>query len=157
MINKFTIIRDTRENVKHGWYFPSNSVCNGTIVDTVNIGDYTVQGLENYVAIERKKSIDEFAHNCIEKRWKSCMERMATVKHKYIIFEFPWYDVDHYPHSSKAPIKVKSKLRVPSKYIWKIIKIARNEHNIHIIAAKNPIMAERLAYRILSKAYELKT
>ena len=94
MDDKFTVIRDTREKTEWGWSYAEDAYCNGTIISKVNIGDYTVEGLEDYVCIERKASIDEFAHNCIEKRWQKCMERMSKVKHSFILFEFSWEDIN---------------------------------------------------------------
>ena len=156
MIDKFTIIRDTREKPSHGWFYEEDAYCNGTIIQKLNIGDYSIAGLESYVAIERKESIDEFAHNCIEKRWKSCMHRLGSCKHRFILFEFPWEDVLNYPHSSNAPPKIKEKLRLPSKYIRKVIYTARETHKIHVIPCGDKYTAERFAYRILKKAYELR-
>lgn len=156
MDDKFTIIRDTREKVNHGWSYDPDAYCNGTLIKTVHIGDYTVEGLENYVAIERKESIDEFARNCVEKRWKMCMHRMAACKHKYILFEFSWDDINNYPKSSKVPNRMRGKLRVPAKYIRKVINTARYDHKIHVIPCGNKYTAEKVAYRILKKAYELR-
>ncbi len=154
-MSKFTVIRDTREKTNWGWSYDENAYCNGTIISKVNVGDYTVEGLENYVCIERKASIDEFAHNCIEKRWKKCMERMSEVKHSFILFEFSWNDVNTYPKSAKVPKHVRNKLRIPAKYIRKVINTARNDYNIHVIACDNAMKAEQVAYRIMKKAYEI--
>jgi len=155
MNNKFTIIKDTREKAPYGWSFEPNAYCEGTIIDTVKTGDYTVEGLENYVCIERKKSIDEFAHNCIEKRWQKCMQRMSKIRHSYILFEFSWDDINNYPKSAKVPDRVRKKLKVPAGYIRKVIYTAREDYNIHVIACGDKYMAEQVAYRILRKSNEL--
>lgn len=155
-MQKFTVIRDTREKPEHGWTFEPDAYCWGTEIAKVDTGDYTVEGLEHYVCVERKQSIDEFAHNCIEKRWKKCMERMSECKHAYILFEFSWYDVDTYPRSAKVPKHVRNKLRIPAKYIRKVIHTAREDYGIHVIACGDKYKAEKLAYRILRKAHELR-
>ena len=156
MENKFTVIRDTREKPSHGWSYEPDAYCNGTIIKKLNIGDYSIEGLEGYVSIERKESVDEFARNCIDKRWKSCMQRMACCKHSFLLFEFSWDDINNYPHSAKVPSSVRGKLRVPSKYIRKVIYTAREDYHIHVIACNNRYTAEKTAYRILKKAYELR-
>ena len=155
MDDKFTVIRDTREKTDWGWSYAEDAYCNGTIISKVNVGDYTVEGLEDYVCIERKASIDEFAHNCIEKRWQKCMERMSELKHSFILFEFSWNDVNTYPHSANVPKHIRNKLRIPAKYIRKVINTARNDYNIHVIACGNAMKAEQVAYRIMKKAYEI--
>ena len=154
--NKFTVIRDTREKPEFGWSFAEDAYCEGTIVDKVSAGDYTIEGLDDYVCIERKHSIDEFAHNCIEKRWKNCMQRMSEVRHSYILFEFGWNDVNTYPRSAKVPAHVRKKLRIPAAYIRKVIHTAREDYGIHVIACGDRYKAEKVAYRILKKAYELR-
>lgn len=156
MSDKFTVIRDTREKPSHGWSYDPDAYCEGTIIQKLNIGDYSIAGLESYTCIERKESIDEFARNCIDKRWKSCMQRMATCKHSFLIFEFTWDDVMNYPASTKVPQRFRNQLRVPSKYIRKVIYTARHDYNIHVLACGNKYNAEKAAYRILRKAYELR-
>jgi ERCC4-type nuclease len=153
--DKFTVIRDTREKTAHGWSFDPDAYCEGTVIDKVDTGDYTIEGLEDFICIERKQSIDEFAHNCIEKRWQKCMQRMSECRHSFLIFEFPWADVDNYPASAKVPKRVRNKLRIPAKYIRKVIHTARQDYNIHVYACGGRLEAEKLAYRILRKAHEL--
>lgn len=153
MNEKYTIIRDTRE--KYGWLYPEDGACQGTIIDKLDVGDYTIQGLEDYICIERKRTIDEFAQNCIQKRWTKCMQRMSEVKHPYIIFEFSWYDVQFYPKTAKAPKYIKKRLRVPAAYIRRVIKTARHEYGIHVLACNDVLKAEKVAYRLLNKAYDL--
>lgn len=155
-MQKFTIIRDTREKPEHGWIFEPNAHCWGTEVAKVDAGDYTVEGLEHYICIERKQTIDEFAHNCIEKRWQKCMSRMAKCKHSYLLFEFSWDDINNYPRSAKVPSRIRNKLRIPAAYIRKVIYTAREDYGIHVIACGDKYKAEKLAYRILRKAHELR-
>lgn len=154
-MNKFTVVRDTREKPQYGWRFSEDAYCNGTITAKLDTGDYSIVGLEDVLCIERKRTIDEFAHNCIEKRWQSCMKRMAEYKYKFILFEFSWNDINMYPHSSKAPRKIKRNIRISSKFIRKNIHIAREQYGIHVLVCGNTIRAEQIAYRILKKAYEI--
>jgi ERCC4-type nuclease len=151
--NKFTVIRDTREKANHGWFFEANGQCNGTVIKKVNVGDYTIEGLENYICIERKRGVDEFAHNCIEKRWTECMQRMSEVKFSFILFEFSQYDIDRYPASAKVPPWIRKKMRISPKLMNKVIGIAREEYNIHVIPCYNTLYAEAVAYRIMNRAY----
>ncbi len=65
----FNIIVDTRE--QQPWNFKTY----GTVSQKLDTGDYSIEGLENLVAIERKKSVNEFATNITEKRFKDWVER----------------------------------------------------------------------------------
>lgn len=149
------IIRDTREKPEYGWFYPPDGYCSGTIITKVDIGDYTVEGLEDFVCVERKQTVMEFAQNVVTKRWTNCLERMAKCKHSYLIFEFPWSDIDRYPMSAKLPYKVKKKLKVTGKFLRKNIYEARNKYGIHVLACSNRRKAEKAAYRILRKGYEI--
>jgi ERCC4-type nuclease len=153
--NRFTIIADTRESPEYCWHFNEDAYCKGTIDKKVDTGDYTIEGLENFVCIERKKTIDEFAGNCTKKRWVKCMERMSEIKHSYILFEFPTSDIARYPYSSKAPLIVRRKLKLSPPFINKVIARAREEYGIHVIACGSSFVAEKVAYTILRKAYDL--
>ena len=64
-IQPFKIIKDTRE--QEGYTFePSSSryhKCEGMVVRKLDTGDYSLEGLEDKVCIERKASVVEFANN----------------------------------------------------------------------------------------------
>ena len=80
---------------------------------------------------------------------------MSECKFKFILFEFSWHDVNSYPNSARVPAHVRKKLRIPAKYIRKVIITAREDYNIHVIACNDRYTAEKTAYRILKKAHEL--
>lgn len=155
MSNRFTIIKDTREKAPHGWSFDPDAYCDGTTISKVSAGDYTIEGLEEFICVERKKTVDEFARNCIEARWKNCMQRMSACRHSFILFEFSWDDINNYPASAKVPNRIKKKLRVTPALIRKVVHQARDEYGIHVLACDNKLKAEKVAYRILKKAYDL--
>lgn len=148
-MSDFTVIRDTREKAFGGWTFES------MLIKKLDTADYSVEGLEDFVCIERKQTINEFAHNCVEKRWRTCMERMGQCKHAYLIFEFSWDDIENYPDSAKVPARVKRKLRIRPPLIKKMIQIAREQYGIHVLACGDILRAEKAAYRILKRAHEL--
>lgn len=161
MSDKFTVIRDTREKPAHGWSFDPDSYCAGTLVSKLDTGDYSVQGLEDIVAIERKETIQEFARNCVEKRWGDCMRRLKDIEHAYILLEFTEDCVNRYPHSARVPPHVRRKMcwpktgkpRIAVKYIWKVINTAR-EYGIDVQFCGDAVTAEKEAYRIMRDVYE---
>ena len=92
----YTVLRDTREQEGHGWIFDAHVPdrrpprCEGTIVDTVQTGDYTLVGYTDILAIERKFAFSELWGNYGSKKrpvFEEEMERMSHIKHAYIIIE----------------------------------------------------------------------
>ena len=76
--DSFTIIVDTRE--QQPWTF-DNYVTANQKLDT---GDYSILGMENILAIERKKSVSEFANNITESRFKDVVARLSQLKHSFL-------------------------------------------------------------------------
>jgi len=97
MVNKlssYTIVIDTREQTP--WEFlpekkPGKYGIDGAIVAKIDAGDYTIQGLENILRIERKAGFSELFNNLSSKsereRLDRSFERMQDVKYKYMIIE----------------------------------------------------------------------
>jgi len=159
--SKFTVIRDSREQLAHGWSFDEDSHCAGTLIEKLDTGDYSLQGLEDFLAIERKETIQEFARNCVEKRWGDCMKRLSEIPHSYIIFEFNEEDIERYPHSAKVPPAVRKRMcwangkpRIAVKYIRKVLHTAE-DYGIKIIFCGDKLKAEQEAYKIMREAYEI--
>ena len=75
----FTIIVDTRE--QHPWELKHYT----TASRKLDTGDYSVEGFENILCIERKYSISEFVNNMGEKRFKDVLERMQPYQYSFII------------------------------------------------------------------------
>ena len=98
-IPNYTVIKDTRE--QRGWVFEKDDRdrCSGMIVDGLKTGDYTLQGFEHDVCVERKMSVEEVANNLGKKKkaFDAEMKRMNEFSFKYIILEFPITDLIDYP------------------------------------------------------------
>jgi len=96
VIPSYTVVRDTREKKGHGWYFNAHNIkhsspcCNGTVVETLKTGDYSLLGYTDILAIERKADFSELWGNYLAKNKKIFeleMERMSCLKYAYIIIE----------------------------------------------------------------------
>ena len=84
------ILVDSRE--KNGYKFNKTDKCNGSEVICLKQGDYTLQGLEDWVIIERKNSINELV-SCLgvqRERFMREMDRMAHVRYKFLVIEDYW-------------------------------------------------------------------
>jgi hypothetical protein len=151
----FTIVRDTREKKGHGWFFPEDGYCTGTVVEKLDTGDYSVKGLEDYVCVERKESITEWSMNCAKSRWKKCLQRMSEIRHPYLILEFSREDLYNFPKCKGIPKYVQRRIRMPAALLRKNIYRAREEYGIHVYLCPHKVKAAKLTYTILKRAYEI--
>ena len=69
--NNFKIIIDTRE--QQPWVFEDYTTAN----EKLDTGDYSIEGMEDLLCIERKHSIGEIANNITEPRFKDVISRMS--------------------------------------------------------------------------------
>jgi ERCC4-type nuclease len=150
MINTdFVVIVDTRE--QKPWSFEHQAKANLKL-DT---GDYSIQGLESVLAIERKRNVAEFANNITEKRFVDVVDRLSKIKHSYILLEFDLDDVMRYPIGSDIPKRLWDKIRISPAFILKHLIDLQIDHNIKIIFCGNSNNAEKLALSIMRKINKL--
>lgn len=148
-MSEFTIIVDTRE--QKPWTFENHSIAN-TKLDT---GDYSIQGLEHILCIERKRNVAEIANNITENRFKDVIDRIKTYKFPFILLEFNINDVLRYPIGSTIPKKLWSKIRISPQYIMKHLIDMQVENNIHVIFCGDSSNAEKIALSIMRRVYKI--
>lgn len=144
----FTIIIDTREQIP--WEFGYHD----TAKHKLDTGDYSIQGFENIIAIERKKSVSELATNLSESRFKDVLQRLSTIKHPYMIFEFDLDEVYDFPIGSDIPKKMWDKLRISGNYIVKRLIEIQLQYNIQVVFCGDANNAERFAVSLMKRIYE---
>lgn len=127
------IIKDTREKVG-AWEF-GEEICHGTVTKKLDTGDYSVEGLEDILCIERKKSVSELCINIGEERFKRELERMEKYQYRFIILEFTIDDIRKYPIGSNIPKSKWDSLRITSKYIMRYIADMEINHGVHVVFA----------------------
>lgn len=147
--NDFTVVVDTRE--QQPWSFDNYTKANRKL-DT---GDYSVEGLETVLAIERKKSINEIANNIIESRFKDVIDRLSKMKYAYILLEFDLDNVLSYPIGSSLPKHMWNKVKISPSFIMKHILEWQMFHNIKVVFCGGPTNAEKMAEFIMNKVYYL--
>lgn len=111
----FFIIRDTRE--QSGWQFATGKNCLGTKPGTLKTGDYTIEGFENILTIERKGSVKEFAQNLMDDRFFRELERMKEYKHAYLILEFTAEDLLNYPNNPDIPFATRARIKTNGNFL----------------------------------------
>ena len=62
----FKVIKDTRE--QEGYYFSEYGTCLGMVERKLDTGDYSIEGLEDLICIERKGCAEELAQNLGQKK-----------------------------------------------------------------------------------------
>lgn len=148
------VIRDTREKKGQGWFFGGEtSFWGGTLTKGVRTGDYTVQGYEKIMCVERKGSAAEFFGNFFDDwpRFERELQRMRKFPVAAIILEFEfeqvinWKDIPHLPESMKAKI---------DKYAFlsRITEMQIDYPNIQVIFAGK--YGKEFAGSFLKKAYQ---
>jgi hypothetical protein len=145
--NNFTIIVDTRE--QQPWIFDNYAKAHKKL-DT---GDYSVEGLEHLLTIERKKSSSEFATNIVESRFKDVVMRLSQFKYSFLLLEFNLEDLLIYPIGSTVPKRMWDKVKItPSFLIKNIIELQLN-HNIKVMFCGSASNAEKIAEFIFKKIH----
>ena len=144
----FTVIIDTRE--QHPWTFKHFATANKKL-DT---GDYSIEGLEHILCIERKNSVSEIASNISEKRFKDVIQRMTQYKHAFILIEDSYSNLMNYPIGSDIPKKMWDKIKISPAFILKFLTELSIKYNIHVIFCESPSWAEKTAASIMRRIYE---
>lgn len=145
--NDFTIIIDTRE--QQPWSFEHYVTANKKL-DT---GDYSIEGLENILAIERKKSVSEFANNITESRFKDVVDRLRNIKYSFLLLEFDLDDVLIYPVGSNVPKRMWDKIKISPSFIMKHLLELQLYHNIKVVFCGDSDNAAKMAEFIFKKVY----
>lgn len=81
------IIVDTREKSPHTYKKAKDN--NGFKIQKLDVGDYSLEGFEDYVVVERKNGVDELV-NCFgteRKRFMRELDSLSDVPFKYIVVE----------------------------------------------------------------------
>lgn len=147
--NKFKVIIDTRE--QQPWIF-ERTTAEHKKLDT---GDYSVEGYENILCIERKKSVSEIANNITESRFKDVIERMNKYKYAFLILEFNLNDIYRYPIGSNVPKHMWNKIKISSGFIIKNLLELQLKNNIKVLFCDNANNASKIALSLMKKVYEI--
>jgi len=145
--SKFKIIRDSREKDGKGWAFRASSNCVGQEIRKLDVGDYTVEGLENILMIERKTVGDlwgTLGATDNYKRFLKEMERAKNHKLKFLIIEGTLADID----SGYTYSKVNAN-NIHAKLISLQVK-----HNVHVIFAGRMDRARAYVRRLMDKVFK---
>lgn len=128
---------DTRE--QQPFKFPCS-----TVVKKLESGDYSIEGLESEVSLERKK-VGEL-YTCFgadRERFEREFVRLASFRFAAVIVEGSWNDILRQPARAQLPPQVVRR----SLISWAI------KYGVHLIPAGSRDMAEGLAFDVLELFY----
>jgi ERCC4-type nuclease len=149
----FNIIRDTQEK-KNFWTFANYNVVNEVIDKKLKTGDYTIEGMEDILCIERKHGIGELAKNIVEARFERELIRMGDFKYSYLILEFGLEDVFGYPFVNSVHHMAKKKAKIRGPFILKKLAEISVKYNIQMIPCGHPKYAEEMVISLMKRIYE---
>ena len=152
MHSNFTIIKDTRE--KDGWNFEFYDNCKGVEIRGLKTGDYTVEGLEESLCIERKASTAEISTNLGKerKRFEAELERMSKFSFSYILCEFSCENLMEFPKNSTIPYPRWKYLRMNGKRMYSLLRSYEENYGIEVVFCNNKNEAELKAMEIFNSA-----
>jgi ERCC4-type nuclease len=141
--SSLSILVDTRE--QRPYKFRDITPRPKLTVATLKTGDYTLEGFEKQIAVERKSLIDAFStFGAGRKRFERSLERMMDFDFSVIIIEADWHTIIRTPPQ-------RSKLNPKSFYASVIAWEQR--YGVHFWCCPNRAFAERTCYRILERFY----
>lgn len=153
----FTVIKDTRE--QDGYYFSSFDKCSGMIEQKLDTGDYTIQGFEDKICVERKGCVEELAVNLGQKKhaFLNEIERMKDFPHKFLVLEFSLEDLLKFPDETRIPVKNKAALKITGKYMIKCLMEFALYNNVQILFCGNKYNAFLAVTSIFKRINEMYT
>jgi ERCC4-type nuclease len=107
------------------------------------LADYSIDGLEDKIQIERKSHEDLYATlGGRRDNFEAELMRLSECDFACVIVECSWNQIAEQPDNSKL---------LPSSVIGSIIAWQQRYHKVHWITAGNRAQAERLAFRVLER------
>lgn len=142
----FKIIRDSREKKGNGWNFRASANCAGMEIRKLDTGDYSIDGLEHLIMIERK-SIPDLWHSLVQdrERFMREMDRAKLIPARYIVVEGDLKDLLSGIFYSK----------VSPEFILASIVSLQIKYGVHVIfTSKRTDISQRYVRELLKKLYE---
>jgi ERCC4-type nuclease len=132
--NGFTIVIDSREQRPYKF--------RGAVVQALKSGDYSILGLEDKIAVERKSKEDAFSSlGAGRERFEKELKRLSGYDYSAIVIESNLDDFLQAPSFTR----MNPKAAMNSLISWSV------KYGVHIFFASDRHHARALVYRILEK------
>ena len=149
------IIVDNKE--KNPWLFAFAKGDVHLIHKHLPTADYTIDGFEEILCIERKNSISELAGCIFKPAFKKELDRMKSFKYAFLLIEDSFENIADYPDNTRLPRKVKNKIRVKAPQIIGFISSLMVNTNIKVLFCGDKYAAEEMAYSIMTKVQKIES
>lgn len=152
MLNQFTVISDSREQLPLQFDSP---YIEKVRVNKLSTGDYSIEGLEDILCIERKGSLAEFYRNVTQKRFEDELVRMQAYKYRYLVLEFSLSEVMAIPYSLGLSAKQREMCKLSPKYVMGRIAEIQVDYNVNVVFAETRDIVTDVVTNIMRRVYEL--
>jgi ERCC4-type nuclease len=150
IVNPFTVVADTREQQVYTfeglWDGPagrSKLIVVPTVRATVPVGDYSIEGMLDRIAIERKSKADLYSSvSQARENFVGRLERMAKLDFAAVVVEAEWLELltDPPRHTKYAP-----------KALSRTIDAWMIRYPVHWVMMPSREHAERKTFRLLER------
>lgn len=151
------IIVDTREQKPYDFGFFTRA--DDTVVNRkLDYGDYSLEGLEDKIAIERKATPSEIARNFgkDKARFYREIEVLSGFDHAVFLCEFTMQDALDFPWGRHSlPNYMRKRVRMRGKFLVKCLRELENDYGLEVVFCEDATAAEQWAFEFLQvKAQE---
>lgn len=147
-----TVKIDTREQKPLAF---SDAFITASVVEKLNVGDYSLVGYEDILTVERKGSTAEFAQNVLEKRFDTELEKMQNYQHGFVVCEFSMTDLFNYPINSGIPTKLLYKIKVTGDFLLKRMLEYQLKYNTKIILCDSRYQAVKVITSLFKRIHDI--
>lgn len=151
-MNKYRVIIDTREKIYY--QFSESDSCKGWIRGKLDTGDYSLEGYEDKLCIERKRNTGEFCTNCLEKRFENELERMKKYKYSFVLCEFSLTDIIEFPINSGIPSSKWNSLKITGNFLLKKLNEFQVKYHSNFVFCDNALNAQKMLNSIFKRVCE---
>jgi len=138
------IVIDTREQLPYK--FQAINPPPDTIRKTLASGDYSIEGFENRIAIERKTKSDAFSSfGKGRARFERELERLSTFEFAAVVIESDWLELVRNPPARS---------RLNPKTIFVSVIAWSQRFGVHFFTAPGRAFTEKLTFRLLERFYK---
>ncbi len=151
-MSQFIAISDTREQLPLEFDSP---YIERVVTRKLETGDYSIEGLEDILCIERKGSLAEFYRNVTQKRFEDELVRMQAYKYRYLVLEFSLSEVMGIPYSLGLSAKQREMCKLSPKYVMGRIAEIQVDYNVNVVFAETRDIVTDVVTNIMRRVYEL--
>jgi len=149
------LVIDTRE--KTPWDFSYDDAFERVVYRKLDSGDYSIEGMENIIVVERKASVDELYNNFLKEKKRRIyaeFERLENHPFKFLVVEATCEDImnPHQYYVNKKKINKQSP-KMPVAVVASNLTRLMLEYNAQVIFGGN--RAQGMTRGILLHAWDL--